>query len=174
MSDKTQWIFNDQQGFDADKTQQAGVGSDNAKTSLDMNDKTQLGVGDEFDETDDIGPVAGWLVVIKGPGLGVSRPIGVGMNAVGRDSEQRVCLDFGDNTISGSDHMRVIYDDEGRSFLIAPGTATNPTRINGKIVAQTQELKSGAVIAVTKETHVRFIAFCGLEFDWSDIEQPEK
>lgn len=173
MNEKTQWIFNDQQGFEADKTQQIGSVGDNAKTSLDLNEKTQLGVGDHFRDSDDIGPVAGWLVVVKGPGLGSSRPIGVGMNSVGRDYEQRVTLDFGDNTISGSDHLRIIYDDQGRSFLVAPGTATNPTRINGKIVAQTQELKSGSVVELTKVTHVRFIAFCGSDFDWSETEAPE-
>lgn len=173
MNDKTQWIFHDQQGFEADKTQQIVGGANNDKTSLDFNEKTQLGVGNHFSDADDIGPVAGWLVVVKGPGLGSSRPIGVGMNLVGRDHEQRVCLDFGDNTISGSDHLRIIYDDEGRSFLVAPGTATNPARANGKIVAQTQELTSGSVIALTKETHVRFIAFCGSDFDWSDAEVPQ-
>ena len=56
------------------------------------NAKTQLirGAGVEAE------PVAGWVVVVKGPGRGAFRPVYVGMNSVGRDPSQRVSLSFGD------------------------------------------------------------------------------
>jgi hypothetical protein len=38
----------------------------------------------------DADPVAGWLVVVKGPGRGGFRPIFVGMNSIGRDTGQRI------------------------------------------------------------------------------------
>ena len=48
-------------------------------------------------------PVVGWLVVVGGPGLGSFRPIYEGNNAVGRGSDQRIAIDFGDNSISSTE-----------------------------------------------------------------------
>lgn len=120
-------------------------------------------------------PVVGWLVVIKGKGIGHSVPLGAGINRIGRSPDERVALPFGDKVISSMDHVRIIYDDEARSFLIAPGSSQTPTRITtggadkSTIVLQAQELPSHATIHLSKATHVRFVAFCGESFDWSDL-----
>lgn len=114
-------------------------------------------------------PVTGWLVVVEGPGLGRSVQVGAGMNALGRLEEERVALPFGDMQISGRDHVRIIYDDEGRSFLIAPGAGKNVSRVNGQIVAAPMPLPSQSVIQLSKNTRVRFVAFCSEAFDWSDV-----
>ncbi|MCY4260518.1 MAG: FHA domain-containing protein [Rhodobacteraceae bacterium] len=118
-------------------------------------------------------PVTGWLVVVKGPGLGQSVPLGAGMNALGRDSDATPPLPFGDMLISGKDHLRILYDDAIRSFFVTPGSGRNISRVDGALVTQTMPLESHAVIELSKQTHVRFVAFCTNSFDWSDLPQDE-
>jgi hypothetical protein len=125
----------------------------------------------EFDEISD--PTVGWFVVVKGPGLGQSVNLGSGMNTIGRDPEERVSLPFGDTLISSRDHVRVIYDDETRSFLIAPGGGSNVTKVGSQIVATPLPLENYSLIRLSKQTHVRFVAFCNEGFDWSDLAEDE-
>ena len=119
------------------------------------------------DQMDD--PVVGWFVVVKGPGMGSSVNLGSGMNKVGRDQNERVALPFGDKLISSQDHVRVIYDDETRSFLIAPGGGANVSKVNRKIIAMTMPLENHALVELSKQTQVRFVAFCDEGFDWADV-----
>lgn len=149
------------------------------KTSMivsEESDKTQIFFGANAEEVSDSehisamdDPVVGWLVVVNGPGLGRSVSIGVGMNSIGRDAAERVALPFGDKLISSKEHVRIIYDDESRSFLIAPGSGTNLTKIGNTIVAAPTVLENYAVISLSKQTKVRFVAFCDESFDWSDV-----
>lgn len=134
-------------------------------------EKTQMYLNEDagFDEEAD--PVVGWLVVIAGPGLGRSLTLGAGMNTIGRDPDMQVPLDFGDKLISGSDHLRVLYDDESRAFYVAPGTGRNLSRLNKMPIAGTMPLPNNAVIHLSKVTKVAFAAFCGEDFDWSDLSK---
>lgn len=183
MSDKTKWIFeNDdkagrQGARDFTETlgsteQIGGVGPspyDPTRLVNRYEEKTQLQLADEIGLEEETDPVVGWLVVVKGPGFGRSVMIGAGMNVVGRSEECRVALPFGDQTISGDDHLRIIYDDSARSFLLAPGTGKNITRLNGQVVTATMALPNRSVIELSKKTVVRFMAFCDDQFDWSDL-----
>jgi len=196
-NDKTKWIFDNDDSktgnLGGDFTESlhddpigrtdAGVGdttqvsSDDETTRLmPSNDKTQIFLPGQtgatasstsYEDLED--PVVGWLVVVKGPGLGQSVPIGVGMNTVGRDSSSRIALDFGDKMISGNDHARIIYDDDSRGFFIAHGSGKSITKVNGQMVATTLPLKAYDVVEITKATHLRFVAFCNEDFDWSDL-----
>src|SRR5262249_15630499 len=58
----------------------------------------------------DADPVAGWLVVVKGPGRGGFRPVYIGMNSIGREVNQRISLSFGDDMISREEHAFIAYD----------------------------------------------------------------
>src|SRR5581483_10135050 len=62
----------------------------------------------------ELDPVAGWVVVVKGPGRGNFCPVYVGMNSVGRDPGQRISLSFGDELISREEHAFITYDEEQR------------------------------------------------------------
>lgn len=115
-------------------------------------------------ETD---PVAGWLVVVKGPGRGGFRPVYVGMNSIGRDSSQRICLSFGDDTISREEHAYITYDEEQRRFYLQHGGKANLVRLGKSPVLVPTELKPNDMIRVGKTT-LRFFGFCGPEFSWSD------
>lgn len=111
----------------------------------------------------------GWIVVISGPGRGTSFTLFNGVSAVGRGDDQPVKLDFGDTTISRSNHAVVAYDDEQRKFFLGHGGKANIVRLNGKPVLSTEELSHNDIIRIG-ETTLRFLALCGADFDWSDEE----
>jgi hypothetical protein len=114
-------------------------------------------------------PVVGWLVVIGGPGLGEYRPIYEGNNAVGRGSNQRIALDFGDTSISSEEQAYIRYDSVDRSFLFVPNLAkTNVVSVNNKRPTGAVKLDRMDVISVGR-TQLAFVPFCGEEFDWSEL-----
>ncbi len=117
--------------------------------------------------TVDTEPVAGWIVVVKGPGRGGFRPVFVGMNSIGRAPSQRICLDFGDESISREEHAFITYDDESRTFYLQHGGKSNLVRLDDKPVLQPTELKPGNQLRIGNTTF-RFFACCGPDFNWSD------
>jgi hypothetical protein len=116
-------------------------------------------------------PVVGWLVVVGGPGLGSYRPIYEGNNAVGRGSDQRIPIDFGDNTISSTEQAYIRYDSMDRSFLFVPNLSkTNVVAINNKKPTGAVKLEQMDVITMGR-TQLAFVPFCGEEFDWSELSE---
>ena len=116
-------------------------------------------------------PVVGFLVVVGGPGLGSFRPVFEVNNTLGRSATNRVPLDFGDDTISSEAQAYVRYDSNDRSFLFVPNLAkTNVVSVNDKKPTGAVELKPMDVITLGR-TQVAFVAFCGAEFDWSEISE---
>ena len=110
-------------------------------------------------------PVVGWLVVVAGPGRGQSIKLGYGMNSIGRGSEERVSLDFGDEEISRQGHAMLTYDSKGRKFYIQHGGGTNLTYLGESPVLQPHELLGRETIGLGN-TQLCFIPFCGPEFEW--------
>jgi hypothetical protein len=115
----------------------------------------------------DADPVAGWLVVVKGPGRGGFRPIYVGMNSIGREANQRISLSFGDDMISREEHAFIAYDEEARRFYLQHGGKANLVRLGGRPVLSPTELEPYDLIRIGKTT-LRFIPLCGPDFAWSD------
>lgn len=115
----------------------------------------------------EVDPVAGWLVVVDGPGAGTDLRVGMGQNVVGRDSGNRIGLAFGDRKISRRDHLRVNYDHERRVFSVVPGTSANLAYLNGTPIEQRCVLAAGDTIRIGRTT-LRFVAFCGDDFNWPD------
>ncbi len=115
----------------------------------------------------DIEPVAGWIVIVRGPGRGGFRPVFVGMNSVGRGPDQRICLDFGDESISREEHAFITYDDETHTFYLQHGGKSNLVRLGGKPVLAPTELKPNDLFRIGNTTF-RFVACCGPEFSWTD------
>jgi hypothetical protein len=114
-------------------------------------------------------PVVGWLVVVGGPGLGSFRPIFEGNNAIGRNKDQRIPIDFGDTTISSEEQAYIRYDSMDRSFLFVPNLSkTNIVAINDKKPTGAVKLELMDVIAMGR-TQLAFVPFCGEEFDWSEL-----
>jgi len=114
-------------------------------------------------------PVVGWLVVIGGPGLGAFRPIFEGNNTIGRGEDQRIPLDFGDNTISSTEQAYIRYDSMDRSFLFVPNLSkTNVVAINSKRPTGAVKLEHMDVVSMGR-TQLAFVPFCGEEFDWAEL-----
>ena len=109
----------------------------------------------------------GWIVVIDGPGRGECFSLASGLNGIGRDEEQQVRLDFGDDTISRENHASIAFDEESRTCYLGHGGKSNLVRRNGRPVLSTEELDDGDVIRVG-ETTLKFKALCGADFSWSD------
>lgn len=111
-------------------------------------------------------PVAGWIVVVKGPGRGGFRPVYVGMNSVGRAPGQRICVDFGDEAISREEHAFITYDEETRTFYLQHGGKANLVRLAGQPVLTPAVLNPNDLFRIGNTTF-RFVACCGPDFCWS-------
>jgi len=114
-------------------------------------------------------PVVGWLVIVGGPGIGNYRPIFEGNNAIGRSSDQRIALSFGDDSISSQEQAYIRYDSSDRSFLFVPNLSkTNVVSLNNKRPTGAVELAAMDVITMGR-TQLVFVPFCGTEFDWAEL-----
>lgn len=112
-------------------------------------------------------PVVGWLVIVIGPGRGNALTLGYGLNGIGRGPRARVRLDFGDLEISRDQHAVITYDPKGRRFYLQHGGGTNLTYLDQQPVLVPSELKGDETI-VLGQTQLRFVPFCGVNFDWQD------
>ena len=109
----------------------------------------------------------GWIVVVEGPGRGESFTLQSGMSQIGRGEDQAIQLDFGDNSISRTNHAAIVYDPEEKEFLLGHGGKSNIVRLNNKAVISNESIKTGDLIKIG-ETVLRFIALCDESFNWSD------
>jgi predicted component of type VI protein secretion system len=109
----------------------------------------------------------GWIVVSEGPGRGESFSLLAGMSQIGRGEDQAVQLDFGDNSISRSNHAAIVYDANTKEFLLGHGGKSNIVRLNNKPLISNETLKTGDLIRIG-ETVLRFVALCDGSFDWDN------
>lgn len=114
----------------------------------------------------------GWIVVAEGPGRGASFSLLSGMSQIGRGEDQAVQLDFGDNSISRSNHAAIVYDADSKEFLLGHGGKSNIVRLNNKPVISNEAIKTGDIIRIG-ETVLRFVALCDKSFNWSDGSSEE-
>jgi len=112
-------------------------------------------------------PVAGFLVVISGPGRGSVTMLHYGRNSIGRDVSQAIALDHGDSRISRENHCTVTYDPISRKFYLQNGEGNKLTYLEGQPVLAPVNLAAGNQIRVG-DTVLRFIPLCGKDFDWTD------
>lgn len=125
---------------------------------------------DKTDAMDD--PVVGWLVIIQGPGKGRALKLGYGANSIGRGETNRISLNFGDDQISRDQHTTVTYDPRGKKFYVQQGSGTNLTYLDDEPVLTPTELSVRNDITMGN-TVVRFVPFCGEDFDWQSTENDE-
>lgn len=120
-----------------------------------------------------IEPVVGWLVVVKGPGRGVSRTIVTGRNSLGAGADEDIRIDFGDAAIAAHGHLYIVYDEEAREFVVEDGKQKVVVRLNGKLLTETMPIGHGDELRIGATTF-RFVALCGPDFDWHEPETEEK
>ena len=114
-------------------------------------------------------PVVGIVVVLTGPGKGQLRTLGYGSNSIGRSENSRIRLDFGDSNISRDAHATLTYDARGRKFYIQHNGGRNLTYLADQPVLVPTVLEHGQDITLGATT-LRFVPFCGPDFDWQDTE----
>ena len=115
-------------------------------------------------------PPVGWLVVVQGPGQGNVVTIGIGSNSLGRDPSERICVDFGDETISRHGHTIITYDPRGKKFYIQHGGGKNLTYVEESPVLAPTELDGFSKIQIG-ETLLLFVPLCGERFDWAEYAE---
>ena len=143
------------------------------KTRLIGFEKSDGAVVDLFNDAPTVAPTksvkfpVGWLVIAEGPGRGECFSLLTGMSQIGRGDDQSVQLDFGDNSISRSNHAAIVYDPDSKEFLLGHGGKSNIVRLNDKPVISNEAIKSGDIIRIS-DTVLRFIALCDKSFNWAD------
>lgn len=90
----------------------------------------------------------GILKVVDGPGKGQERPVFSGTNQLGRSADNRIPLDFGDNTISRQQHAVIAYNSADASFRIFDGGKQNPVHVNGERLSGDRALSDGDIIKI--------------------------
>lgn len=143
------------------------------KTRLIGFEKSDGDVVDLFNDAPKAAPTksvkfpVGWIVVTDGPGRGESFSLLSGMSQIGRGEDQAVQLDFGDNSISRTNHAAIVYDPDTKEFLLGHGGKSNIVRLNDKPLISNESIKSGDLIRIG-ETVLRFVALCDKSFNWTD------
>lgn len=112
-------------------------------------------------------PLAGWLVIVDGPGMGNALRIGFGQSSIGRGAGERIRLDFGDNKVSRTSHAFIIYDPRSTQFYIRPGDGVNLLHVDEELVMMPRLLKDRSRLLIGS-THLMFVAFCGPHFSWPE------
>lgn len=128
------------------------------------------GVPPSASRRESIGPVAGWLVIISGPGRGHSVEIGYGYNSIGRSPENEVCLPFNDTTISDKGHAYIAYDSEGHMSYVTHGQSRNMIYLDKKPVLGSVEISQGNILRIGK-TELMYVPFCNAEMNWSTFPE---
>ena len=98
--------------------------------------------------TDATNAKVGILKVVDGPGKGQERPVYSGTNQVGRSADNRIALDFGDNTISRQQHAVIAYNATSGEFRIFDGGKQNPVSVNGERLSGDRALNDGDTIKI--------------------------
>jgi len=148
------------------------------KTRLIGFDKSDGEVVDLFNDAQKAAPTksvkfpVGWIVVADGPGRGESFTLLAGMSQIGRGEDQAIQLDFGDNSISRTNHAAIVFDTDTKEFLLGHGGKSNIVRLNDKPLISNETLKTGDIIRIG-ETVLRFVALCDKSFNWSDGKTEE-
>ncbi|WP_296422852.1 FHA domain-containing protein [Yoonia sp.] len=143
------------------------------KTRLIGFEKSDGDVVDLFNDAPKAAPTqrvkfpVGWIVVIEGPGRGETFSLMTGMSQIGRGEDQAIQLDFGDNSISRTNHAAIVYDPESKEFLLGHGGKSNIVRLNKKPLISNEPIKTGDLIRIG-ETVLHFVALCDQTFSWTD------
>lgn len=146
----------------------ASNGDEEIKTRV-ISSSSRSPKGDANPEQQEFELTAGWLVVIEGPGRGCSCEVFFGMNSIGRNSDERIPLSFGDTSISREAHAYIVFDDKQGDFYVQHGGKSNLIRLNDRPVLAPESLKRGDIIEMGN-TKLMFVPLCDESFSWKDAD----
>ena len=111
----------------------------------------------------------GWLIIKQGAGRGATFPLMQGVSQIGRGTDQTISLDFGDMSVSRSNHAAIAYDAVTHQFHVGHGGKSNLVRLNGKPLLTTEALADGDEIQIGETTLVLKV-LCTAAFNWSSAQ----
>ncbi len=109
-------------------------------------------------------PVVGWLVCIEGTLIGRSFELFAGMNFIGRNKNNHICIPL-DASVSREKHGIVIYDPRSKNFMIQSGMSAELLYLNDSVVLQPVNLEPYDTLLLGT-TKFLFVPFCGEKYSW--------
>lgn len=119
-----------------------------------------------YNFSNEIDPVVGWLVCIKGEYKGESFKLKSGRNYIGRSLTMDVSLAM-EKSVSRERHAAITFDPYQRRFFVQNGDSRGLTYVNNELLMNFRELNKGDVIAVSS-CELMFYPLCGEDFSWDD------
>jgi len=119
-------------------------------------------------ESDDKGPVVGWLVCVEGPDRGRDFRLHPEKNTIGRSPTMDVIIK-NDNSVSREKHGVVIFDPKRLSFWILPGEASGLVYLNGEVVYSPTQMNQDDVLEIGK-TKLVLVPFNNEKYNWLQVE----
>lgn len=111
--------------------------------------------------------VAGWVVIVAGPGRGADFRVLPGVNCLGRGPNASVRIEFGDLRIAEGVHCRLTYDPRSRRWFLSPGETRAICYVEGDALLTYREIVAHAEFELGS-TRFRFIPFCSSAFSWAN------
>ena len=140
------------------------------KSAVSGNDGKTIGffsMGSSNETTNDVDPVVGWLVCVKGKHFGESFPIAAGRNSVGRGTSNKIVI-CDDNSVSREKHTWITYDPKHRVFFIQPGESSGLSYLNGETVMETKKMAAKDKIEIGDGMYL-LIPLCDESFSWEEF-----
>lgn len=120
-----------------------------------------------YNLSNDVEPVVGWLVGLKGEYKGVSFSLKSGRNYIGRSLNMDVAL-AKENTVSRDRHAIISFDPKQRKFFIEGGESRGLTYVNGGLLMSFKELNMYDVVSLGA-CDLMFVPLCSERFSWENV-----
>lgn len=120
-----------------------------------------------YNLSNDVEPVVGWLVGLKGEYKGVSFNLKSGRNYIGRSLNMDVAL-AKENTVSRDRHAVISFDPKQRKFFIQSGESRGLTYVNGELLMSFKEIGLYDVVSLGA-CDLMFVPLCSDRFSWDNI-----
>lgn len=119
-----------------------------------------------YNFSNDIEPVVGWLVCIKGEYHGASFNLKSGRNNIGRALTMDVAL-AQEKSVSRERHASITFEPHQKKFFIQSGDGNGLTYVNDELLMMFKELQPYDVISLGA-CKLMFLPLCGEKFAWED------
>jgi hypothetical protein len=113
---------------------------------------------------DDVEPVVGWLICLRGAYVGESFPLKPGQNCIGRSLHMDVPL-LDEESVSRDTHSIIIFEPIHADFYVSNGRGNSLTYLNHNVVMQPEKLKSYDILRFGKCEYL-FMPLCSDQFSW--------
>lgn len=116
---------------------------------------------------ENIDPVVGWVVCVKGAYYGQSFALRSGKNKIGRSQEFDIRL-LNDDSVSRSCVASIVFDTKAVSFSIMPGESDSLCYVNGEALYERRPLTGYEQIELgdSERNMFVFVPLCGERFTW--------